>query len=327
MKILFKILKAPAFHFILIGALLFELHQVKQKYFFTPSSSAFRDEIVIRKEQIEQFKKEIKTQTGVAASPQQIKAAIELAINDEVLYRQALKLKLDQTNLGVRHRLVQIAKFVSDGSSLSEQALYRKALELKLDRSDPVVRRQLIANMKLILAKIPNKKEPANLTSEQIQAYYDEHKNRFEKPEQISFSHIYLSRDKWKKRGALEAERLLKSLKGRIDKPLGDSFLMGNHFVASSPSMLQRYFGSDFVSQVFKLEVGKWQGPILSSYGWHLVWVEDIEKAQAPPLKEVLNQVEGNILREREVIRLKDALLKLRSQYKIRVDSEEKSHA
>lgn len=331
MKLIFKILRAPAFHFILIGAFLFGFHQIEQKYFSLKSSS-LKEEIVIQKDQIEQFKKDIKTQTGQEANAQQVRAAIETAIDDEVLYRQALKLKLDQTNMGVRHRLVQIAKFVSDGSSLSEQDLYRKALELKLDRSDLVVRRQLITNMKLIVAKIPSKKEPSKLTSEQIQTYYDENKKQFEKPERISFSHIYLSRDKWKKKGDIEAARVLKDLQAKQAQPplqthFGDSFLMGNRFSGSSPSILQRYFGSAFVSQVYKLEPGKWQGPIPSSYGWHLVWVEEIKEAQVPALKEVLNQVEGNILQDREVIRLKDSLIELRSHYKIRVDSEENSHA
>lgn len=327
MEWIIKCFHSHGFRFILIGALLFGLQQFEQKYFFK-QNSVNETEIVIRKDQIEQFKVDIKAQTGLEPGHQQIQAAIDMAIDDEVLYRQALNLKLDHTNVGVRHRLVQIAKFVNEGSSLSVRALYQKALELGLDRSDPVVRRLLIANMKLIAAKVPSNKVPSRLTPEQIQTYFDKNKIIFEKPERISFSHIYVSRDKWGKKGDLEAQRLLKALQSKQVQPplqanMGDLFLMGNHFSASSPSLLQRYFGSEFVSQVFKLDAGKWQGPVASGYGWHLVLVEEIIETQALTLHEVLNQVEGNILQEREVIRLNDALSELRSHYKIRIESAE----
>ncbi len=310
-------MRNPAIHFILIGVVLF---------FFFGRTPAPNREIVIQKTQIEQLKADIKAQTGLEPNAQQVQAAIEMAVNEEVLYRQALKLKLDRTNVGVRHRLVQIARFVGDGSTLSEGAAYQKALDLGLDRTDPVVRRQLIANMKLIAAKIPTAKEPARMTVEQVQTYYNENKNHFEKPERISFTHVYVSRDKWGKQGDAEAHRLLRVLQTKqVQPPLqvaqGDVFLSGNRFESSTPAMLQRFFGSQFVAQVVGLEPGKWQGPIASSYGWHLVWVEGVKDPQTPPLTEVLNQIEGNILQEREVIRLNDALQELRSHYTIRVES------
>lgn len=314
---LFKILRMPAIHFVAIGAVIF---------CFSGNTPDVQNEIVIRQSQIEQMKSEIKELTGVAPNALQVQAAIDQAVNDELLYRQALKLKLDQSNAGVRYRLVQIAQFVGDGSALSEEELYQKALALGLDRTDPVVRRQLIANMKLIAAKVPTAKEPATLTPEQVQAYYEANKSQFEKPKQVSFTHIYLSRDKWKKNGEREARRLLYDLQMKqIQPPLqvvpGDSFLSGYYFSDLTPSMLQRFFGSRFVAQVFVLEPGRWQGPIASSYGWHLVWVEEVKPPQVPVLDEVLNQVRGTILQEREAIRLNDALQELRSHYTIRIET------
>lgn len=317
MNFILKILQAPVFHFIAIGAVLFAL---------SGRSPDTKDEIVIQQSQIEQMRADIKTQTGVEPSNRQLQAAIELAINEEMLYRQALKLKLDRTHAGVRYRLVQIAQFVGDGSALSEDKLYQKALDLGLDRTDPVVRRQLIANMKLIAAKVPTEKEPATLTPEQVQSYYNAHQDRFKKPQRISFTHVYLSRDKRGTKGELEARRFLSDLnRQQMHPPLqkipGDAFLSGNSFSALTSGMLQRFFGSRFVAQVFTLETGKWQGPIASSYGWHVVWVEEVKEPQISALSEVLNQVRGSILQEREAVRLNDALQELRSHYTIRVES------
>lgn len=316
-NLLSQILRMPAVHFMAIGVVIF---------CFSGNAPDVQNEIVIQQNQIEQMKSEIKDLTGVAPNALQVQAAIEQAINDEVLYRQALKLKLDQSNAGVRYRLVQIAQFVGDGAALSEEKLYQKALDLGLDRTDPVVRRQLIANMKLIAAKVPTAKAPSTLTLEQVQAYYDSNKSQFEKPKQISFTQVYLSRDKWKKKGEAEARRLLHDLQTKqVQPPLqtvpGDSFLSGYYFSAMTPGMLQRFFGSRFVAQVFAIEPGQWHGPIASSYGWHLVWVEAVKAPQVPVLDEVLNQVRGAILQEREAIRLNDALQELRSHYTIRVET------
>lgn len=317
MKLISKILRAPAVHFIVIGAVIFGL---------SGKATAPKSEIVIQERQIEQLRADIKAQTGLEPNAQQMQAAIEQTINDEVLYLQALKLKLDKSNVGVRHRLIQIARFVGDGSALSETAAYQKALDLGLDRTDLVVRRQLIANMKLIAAKVPTLKEPGWLTAEQIQTYYNDNKTHFEKPKRISFTHIYVSRDKWGKQAETKAHQLLRALQAKqVHPPIqdapGDVFLSGNQFASSTPAMLQRFFGSQFVAQVFGLEPGKWQGPIVSSYGWHLVWVEGVKESQTPALTEVLNQVEGNILQGRETLRLNDALHELRSHYTIRIES------
>lgn len=308
-------MRRPAIHFLIIGAVLF---------FFFGRTPASKKEIVIQSSQIEQMKVDLKAQTGVNPDNRQVQAAIQEAIDDEVLYRQALKLKLDRTNAGVRHRLAQIAQFVGDGPALSEDAAYQKALDLGLDRTDPVVRRQLIANMKLIAARVPTKKEPATLTPEQIQSYYNENKSHFVTPERISFTHIFLSRDKWGKKGEAEARRILHELQEKQDVK-GDLFLSGNHFSTSTPAMLSRFFDSQFVAQVFTLGPGKWQGPIASAYGWHVVWVEAVKAPQAQPLKEVVNQIVGDILQAREVVRLNDALHELRSQYTIRVESNAKT--
>lgn len=317
MNFISKILRAPVVHFIVIGAAIFGLFG---------KNSDTKDEIVIQQSQVEQIRADIKAQTGVEPNERQMLAAIELAINEEILYRQALKLKLDRSHAGVRYRLVQIAQFVGSDAALSEDELYQKALDLGLDRTDPVVRRQLIANMQLIAAKVPTEKEPATLTPGQVQSYYNAHQNQFEQPQRISFTHVYLSRDKRGAKGESDARRLLSNLQMQqaqppLQKIPGDAFLSGNDFSALTPAMLQRFFGSRFVAQVFTLEPGKWQGPIASSYGWHVVWVEEVKEPQTSALSEVLNQVRGSILQEREANRLNDALQELRSHYTIRVES------
>lgn len=328
MKIFFKILRAPVFHFLIIGALLFGAQKGIAVYHDRYSLSP-QEELVISAAQIEQIKQEITAQTGVNPLPEQVQAGIEMAINDEIFYRQALALKIDKNNPAIRRRLVQLAKFLSnENSSSSEKDLYRKALEMGLDRSDPVVRRQLIAEVKLIASKIPSSQEPAKITNDELQAYQANYSEKFMKPERLTFTHIYFSNSRRGKKAANEAKKMLESLKLKQVAPtsqlsLGDPFLSGNHFSSLTPAGLQQFFGPAFQREIILLDIGKWSGPIPSIYGWHVVWIEELKKAELSPLMEVANQIKGEILREREKLRLENTLQNFRSRYRVRVESPE----
>ena len=107
-------------------------------------------QLVITAAQVEQLRRDLTLQNGYRPSPRALRTAIEAAIDEEVLYREALATGLDRGNEMIRQRLVQIAGFV-DGRSRTRtsEALYQTALRLGLDRSDVVVRRQLAEFMRL----------------------------------------------------------------------------------------------------------------------------------------------------------------------------------
>ena len=44
----------------------------------------------------------------------------------------------------------------------------------------------------------------------------------------------------------------------------------------------QREFGPDFARALFQLKPGSWQGPIESSYDWHLIWIDAITPGRVP---------------------------------------------
>lgn len=327
MKTPHRLFKSPALHFLLIGALLFTLHQ-GWVVFSLRHTPAVKEELVIGKEQIKQIKKYILAQTGLRATPAQIQAAIQKAIDDEILYRQALALHLDRNNPSIRHRLIQLARFVSEDPKASDAAHYRKALELGLDRSDLVIKRHLISMMRLVAKKVPTPQAPSRVSKEELQDYLEQHPQSFMKPLQVKFTQIYFSRDKRGSQGASQAKVLLKQLQNEGKKPnealgLGDPFLEGNHFSWLNDSALQRLFGPIFTRHLAELEVGKWHGPLPSSFGWHLVFIEGTRPAQVPPLETVVNQVMSAILKGREQQRLIDTLRELRSRYSIRVEDGE----
>lgn len=324
MKYLSRFLKSPGLHFLLIGALLFTVHQ-----FWTAYSArhlpAAKEELVIGKEQIDQIKNDIRAQTGTQASPAQIETAIQKAIDDEILYRQALALHLDRNNPSIRHRLIQLARFVSEDPKTSDATHYRKALDLGLDRSDQVIKRYLISMMSLVAKKVPTPQAPSQVSTKELKDYLEQHPQSFMTPLQFKISQIYFSRDKRRAQAESQAKALLTQLQKEGIKPdqssgLGDSFLEGNHFPWLNDSALERLFGAVFTQHLAASEAGKWVGPLPSSYGWHLVFIKGTRPPQIPPLETVANQVKSAILKEREQQRMIETLQELRSRYSIHVE-------
>ncbi|MEA3418025.1 MAG: peptidylprolyl isomerase, partial [Campylobacterota bacterium] len=75
-----------------------------------------------------------------------------------------------------------------------------------------------------------------------------------------------------------EAKALLVKLQeesNSIDmQRVGDSFLHGTAFAELKEFELKRLFGKAFAKTLLEQETGKWQGPLTSGYGLHLVYVD-----------------------------------------------------
>ena len=92
---------------------------------------------------------------------------------------------------------------------------------------------------------------------------------------------------------------------------MGDPLSLPVTLEDTTPSGLGRLFGDVFVKELDAVEPGKWQGPVKSGYGWHLVYVFDEEPGRQPDLAEVRNDVERDVLvqrRKESIDRLYDEL-------------------
>ena len=324
MSLFSRLLRQPLLHFLIIGGFLFFLQEAWKKYFEPPQVFVKKD-LVISKNQIEQLKNDIFIQTGLQATPSQLERLIQTTIDEEILYLEALDLKIDKTNPSVRQRLIDLAKLTEDEKKLSDDILYHKALELGLDRNDLVVRRLLISTMQLIGKKIPTRKYPSKVETKDLEAYYQTHTDSFMKPAQVKFKHLYFSRDKRKANAQKNANEVFKKISSQGEEPeklkdTGDAFLGGSHFTWPTLSFLERLFGPDFSQSLSKLPVGKWSGPLASIHGWHLVFIEDIKPSKPFTLKEVEGQIKASILKEREQQRLVETIKKLRLKYNIVIE-------
>ena len=66
---------------------------------------------------------------------------------------------------------------------------------------------------------------------------------------------------------------------------------VGRLIRAASDKGIVVLIGERFAEDILELEPGLWQGPILSGYGLHLVFVTKLVPERLPEIDEVLNLV------------------------------------
>lgn len=202
-----------------------------------------------------------------------------------------------------------------------EEVLYREALAVGLDTNDMVVRRRMVQKMEMLSQDLALLADP---TDAELQAFFDEHKEDYRIPPEFSFSHIYFNLDRRGDDAEEDALEILADLRAPDPPPVraperGDRFMLGHDFNRQSSQQVAREFGSQFADALADLDPG-WQGPVLSGYGLHLVYLEKRVDGRIPNWSEVRDRLVMDFNRMRSD-RSKDALYEgLSRKYEIEID-------
>jgi hypothetical protein len=316
-RLLVRLARVPALHFVLIGGTLFLLAGRSQ-----PGATVReRRTIVLGAADVARLRSEWAQQHGAPPGPAEEAALVVTAIDEEVLHREALALGLDRNDPLVRARLVQLARYLEEGPVEDEEALERDARALGLDRTDVVLRRYLVQGMRLLAAGPRGAELPAET---ELQAYLDRHGGEFAQPSRVRLSHVYLSAERRPATLERDARALLARLRSERVSPeraaaLGDPFVRGSRLPPAPEADLERTFGPGFAAATRTLPPEAWSGPVPSTYGLHLLWVHERTPARVPALAEVRGQVLHRVLRERREERVRQAIAGMHSRYEIRV--------
>ncbi|WP_430817047.1 peptidyl-prolyl cis-trans isomerase [Carboxylicivirga sp. RSCT41] len=199
-----------------------------------------------------------------------------------------------------------------------DEIFYKEAVNMGLDKSDIAVKKRLRQLMEMMLDDYST----VYATEQQLREYLQSNPDKFREESTISFSHLYFDvNDKE------TAYKVLKNLKDASDisRYEGYSLMMVPvDFYSETMSNVARTTGKEFANQVFQLKTNEWQGPIASVYGWHLVWVENIEPGKVPDLNSVWDIVEREWAAEQKKIRKKEQYSLMRQQYEIVFEDTDK---
>ncbi len=316
-----NLLRAPALHFAVAGALAYSVVAETHSREWSGSLVAPEDRVIdIDAEQIRGLQRDYKLANLSLASTADTEALVARAIDDEILFREGLARGFEQGDRAIAWRLVQKMRYLGEDRGDDVATLYARALELGLHRSDPVVRQVLIEKVRLVVSW-----SSPTPTDAELAAWYERHQGEFGRAERVTFRHVFFDRTRRGADGARQAaEDALRKAVGQGAEAQaalgGDPFLLGKRLAGQSPADLEKLFGGVFPATLPTLPSGSWQGPLESAYGWHVVFLEQRIDPDVPPLADVRLRVEKQYENERRAARVADFLDGVRPAYTIRVD-------
>ena len=273
-----KLLREPLLLFLVLGALLFGLHTLVTDQSPEPDTDM---RIQVTTADIDRLRAGWQSQTGRPPQPQELQGLIDNFIREEVLVREALA--------------------------------------LGLDRKDTIVRRRLVQKMNFLVEDLALLNEP---TEADVSDYFKQNPDQYRLPPRISFTHIYFSWDRRGDAAQSDAERALNQLAAADQPPLrspelGEPFALPYEYSLQPPQEVAQLFGQSFADKLFDLAPATWQGLLVSSYGLHLVHVQERVEGRLPELVEVREQVLQDLIRERRQEAKARAYAVLRDRYEI----------
>ena len=273
-----KLLREPLLHFLLIGIGLFLLFELLRG----GDTGAPRD-IVVTEARVEALAQSFATTWMRPPTPQEITGLVDDYIAEEIYYREAIAMGLDQDDTVIRRRLRQKMEFISEDAAAA---------------AEPTD-----AQLQEFLAKHPEKfLEPAQLSFRQV------YLNTEKRGEQARVQAEQLLTE-------LQAGR------GPADLAMaGDPTLLPPDLQSASPQLIANTFGSDFAAQVEEAPVGQWSGPLQSGFGLHLVRVDERIAGALPAFDQIRPIVLREFQSEQRTRSSRAFLDSLRAKYDIRVE-------
>jgi hypothetical protein len=317
-------LRWPPLHFALVGALLFAGESALRVGEPSATDERPATEERLRVEVTDRHVRALVAQherrVGQSANAATVRVLVDRFVEEEILYREALRLGLASDNPAVVLRLRQKLEFLDEGHAdgMEDEAVLREAAELGLADEDVVLRNMFVRNMRLLLARQGDRPP----TETELESHLQQNAEDFRAPARVSWRHVLLAKPE---RGAprrAAANALLQRLRNEGLPPeeaaeLGDPFAGGHMFRGMSRQRIETRFGSDFADAVFVLEEGRWSDPIASPFGLHLVRVEQHTPERVPGLEEVRDRVLLSWRGEQRKAHLEQAVAGLRARYDV----------
>jgi len=303
--------KKPIIQFLILGLLAYALQQ-------WIGSQAL---IAVTHNKISLLKNQWETSTGLQANPERLRALVDVYVEEEMLFREALNSKFHKKPR-VKQRIIKTAEFLELDSSKSDgEALFLTAIEAGLHNNDTVIRSMMISSVR---NSISTSVESNSLSKERINQYYLNNIDRYIAQARMSFDHVFVSKNRTadSKNGAeeLRLHKAFTSPESKNIASLGDPFIKGYSFSGLTMSNLTELMGAEFSKSVGQLSIGQWSQPVESVYGWHLVWVKEKNPARVLSLAEAAHRVKRDLLKEQKAQAFDAALSEIKRGYRVDVE-------
>jgi parvulin-like peptidyl-prolyl cis-trans isomerase-like protein len=174
--------------------------------------------------------------------------------------------------------------------NVKQEIFYQEALKMNLDHNDEIIKRRLSQKMQFLSNDIASLVEPSD---EDLNNYFQEHTNKYLLPYSYSIYQITFSPDKREDNFKDAAETLKQFPNATFEemKNRGDRLSFNYYFENIDANELALQLGSKFSDALQRQEANKWVGPIVSGFGFHLVFITKKTNPQIPEYESVKKQL------------------------------------
>ena len=239
-----RILREPLLHFLLLGVAIFVAYGYVSK-----RSGVQPGKIVITQGLIDHLAIGFAKTWQRPPTEQEMEGLIRDHVREEVFYREAIAMGLDQDDTVIRRRLRQKMEFVSDD------------IAARTEPTDDDLNAYLRSHADAFRIE-------QRFTFQQV--YLNPQKHGDNLPQEVAQLLAQLNQDGTKADATA----------------LGDSFLLEHDFTAMPVGEITKQFGEAFGTKLSELQSGHWHGPIESGYGTHLVKISERTEGHLPALTE-----------------------------------------
>ena len=346
-------LKSPLLHFFAIAIIVY-VGTEGIKHSGLLSLIAFGDDenvITLTQAELTQIQRESSKKFPV----KNLAASIDTLVDNELLFKEGLKLGLASNDAIIIDRMVKNIKYVSQqqvdqkkctthicfetsdsimidslddhATTLEEQdineadlkELFAEARSLNLFENDPVIHRRVIqlAEQHLRQDRIIGKP-----SENELRAYMSRNNSDFMLPKRWSIEQIYFNPTLHTVRLNEILAQALTKLKntGSSVNNLGDATILPKQVEMASERQLVQQFGADFAKAIADAPLNGWSGPIESAFGSHFVRVSGVRDENVAELNSVYNRAFIGWLEEQKKNVYHDHITRLREQYKVSVE-------
>jgi len=198
---------------------------------------------------------------------------------------------------------------------IKQEIYYREALALNLDHNDEIIKRRMAQKMQFLAQSVTATVDPSN---EELIAFMDAHKEDYMTEKKITFHQVLFSND-LRENPEKDAEIALLN-----EKIIGDSGPVKSIFILESFYQIRRHLGLEFATALDSVkQIQSWIGPVKSSFGFHLVQIEQIVPGEPIPFEEVRQKVKEAYLYDLEQKFNENLMKSLLKKYQVVLDFDE----
>lgn len=204
-----------------------------------------------------------------------------------------------------------------------EEVMYREAHELGLDEGDFYIRRRLAQSLDFLLRNASMTAQPSEADVREY--YEKNPERYASPPTITFSHVYFSDFPQGPAEGLSRAKSLLAQINTRGEQSdfangwPGDRFAYHLNYVDRDKDMVASHFGKDMAGKLFNMppDEGTWQGPVRSENGTHLVRIDRMSSAERPAFAAIAGQVRKDLMEARKDQTSAEAYKRMREDFKV----------